>query len=256
MQTLVTEIQRFSLHDGPGIRTTVFLKGCPLHCVWCHNPECISFEEQTLFYPQKCIGCGRCDEGCYAGAKERVGRAMTPAEVFAEVLRDAPYYGDRGGVTLSGGEPLAHPEFVRELLSLCRERGIRTAMETTLYRYDAQILSLVDYLMCDVKIFDSARHHQYTGFPNEEILANIRRADSLGIPILVRTPVIVGINDDEENIRNTRDFLSSLNNVVAYELLPYHPLGVGKARALGMEQTEFAAPDKEAMERLKEYAKL
>ena len=119
-KTMITEIERFSIHDGPGIRTVVFLKGCPLHCDWCHNSECISFEKQELYYPEKCIGCGKCTEGCYAGARVLCGQEMTPYEVLKEILQDRAYYGETGGLTLSGGEPMAHPTFSKELLRLCK----------------------------------------------------------------------------------------------------------------------------------------
>ncbi len=256
MKTLVTEIQRFSIHDGPGIRTTVFLKGCPLRCEWCHNPECISAEGEEFFYPDKCIGCGKCHLGCYAGARVPCGKEMTPDEVLREIMEDFSYYGEEGGVTISGGEPLMHREFTLALVKLCRDAGIRVALETTMYRFDEEILSLVDFLMVDLKIFDSEEHKRYTGIGNEKIKENIIKANSLGIPIWVRTPVMVGVNDTEHNIINTKNFLLPLENVRRYELLGYHPLGVSKARALGKEQREFSAPDKERFEELKRYANL
>lgn len=255
-KALVTEIQRFSIHDGPGIRTTVFLKGCPLRCAWCHNPECISFEIQEMRYPDKCIGCGRCAEGCYSGARVSCGRLMSTDEVLAEVLRDSVYYGKDGGVTVSGGEPLAHREFTLELLRACRENGIGAAMESSMYRFDQEILSELDVLMTDIKVFDNSTHIKYTGIPNVEILENIRKADEMGIPMIVRTPVVVGINDSTENIRLTADFLRTLKNVLKYELLPYHPLGAQKARALGIEYAEFDVPSKKHMEELSVYADL
>lgn len=256
MKTLVTEIERFSTHDGPGIRTVVFLKGCPLHCAWCHNPECISFEKETLFYPEKCIHCGKCDEGCYAGARVPCGRELTPEEVLDEVLQDRDYYGAEGGVTVSGGEPLAHPDFTRRLLTLCRENGVRTGIETSLYRFDREILSLCDVLMTDIKIFDPNLHREYTGIGNAEILANIREADALQIPMIVRTPIVPGVNDTAENIAETAAFLRGCSNVIRYELLPYHPLGLSKAEALGKPMKRFEVPEKEKMERLKDYAVL
>ena len=255
-KALITEIQRFSIHDGPGIRTTVFLKGCPLHCAWCHNPECISFEPQEMFYAEKCIGCGKCSEGCYTGARVTCGREMSADEVFSEVRRDASYYGSEGGVTVSGGEPLAHSAFVKELLALCKQAGIGCGMETTLYRYDEEILSQLDVLMTDIKIWDDELHRKYTGMGNREILENLKRADQLGIPIIVRTPIVPGVNDDPENIRQTASFLRGLNNVTKYELLPYHPLGLSKAEALGIPMTEFRVPTKEQMEELRAYADL
>lgn len=252
--TLVADIERCSTHDGPGLRTVVFLKGCPLHCAWCHNPECISFDAEELFYADKCIGCGHCKEGCVAGARVTCGREMTADEVFAEVFADRDYYGKNGGVTVSGGEPLAHPAFTKELLYKCRENNIGTAVETSLYRYDEEILSLIDVLMTDIKIFDSAEHKKYTGIGNEEILANIKRADTLDVPIIVRTPVVTGVNDSADNIKQTAQFVRRLKNAVKYELLPYHPLGLSKARALGRDMTEFSSPTKEKMEELRQYA--
>lgn len=252
--TLIADIQRFSVHDGPGIRTVVFLKGCPLHCTWCHNPECISFEQQILRYPEKCIGCGQCADGCFAGARVVCGREMTPAEVLREILQDRAYYGTTGGVTISGGEPLAHPEFAKALLRLCRDAGIGTALETSLYRYDEKLLALADTVMTDIKIWDPELHRRHTGIDNREILENIRRLDTLGIPFTVRTPIIPTVNDTVENVRNTADFLRTLRHITSYELLPYHPLGIAKARALGLNTTEFPIPTKEHMEELKHYA--
>ena len=137
---LIADIQRCSIHDGPGIRTTVFLKGCPLSCVWCHNPECISPEPQTLFYPEKCIGCGFCAEGCYTGARVTCGREMTPEEVFREIERDAPYYGADGGLTVSGGEPLMQADFCAALLDICKSRGVHRAVETSLLFWNPQVM--------------------------------------------------------------------------------------------------------------------
>ena len=255
-KAFITEIQRFSIHDGPGIRTVVFLKGCPLRCTWCHNPECISFEQQMMSYPEKCIGCGKCAEGCYSGAKVVCGREMTPHEVLQEIMQDRVYYGSNGGMTLSGGEPLAHPTFSRELLQLCRDAGIDTALETSLYRYDEEILSLADHIMTDIKIWDSQSHRIHTGIDNSEILENLRCADKLGIPITVRTPIIPTVNDTVENIQHTAEFLRTLKHIVNYELLPYHPLGTEKAKALGWEITKYPIPTKEQMEELRRYADL
>lgn len=251
---LITEIQRFSIHDGPGIRTTVFLKGCPLHCAWCHNPEAISYDMQILSYPEKCIGCGRCDEGCFSGAKVVCGKSMSTDEVLSEVLQDKPYYGEDGGLTLSGGEPLSHRDFSLELLTKCRDSKIGTAIETSMYRFDRELLSLCDIIMCDIKIWDSELHKKYVGISNREILDNIRAADSLGIPMIIRTPIVPGINDTAENVKNTADFIKTLKNVQKYELLPYHPLGISKARAQGLEMQSFETPTKEKMEELRKYA--
>lgn len=256
MKALISEIQRFSIHDGPGIRTTVFLKGCPLKCAWCHNPECISFRQETLFYPEKCIGCGKCIHGCYSGARVVCGREMTPEEVLSEVLADKAFYGDKGGLTVSGGEPLAHAPFVKELVALCRAAGIKTAVETSLYRFDEELLSSFDLIMTDVKIWDEAAHQKYVGISARTVRENLRLADALGVPIIVRTPIIPEINDTVENVKETAAFLRTLKNVVKYELLPYHPLGLSKARALGRDMTEFSVPTKEKMKELSAYAEL
>ena len=256
ISALITEIQRFSVHDGPGIRTAVFLKGCPLRCAWCHNPECISFEKQTMLYPEKCIGCGKCDEGCYSGAKVVCGKEMTVDEVMTEILADRMYYGDLGGVTISGGEPLAHREFTMALIASCHKEGIHVGVETSLYRFDEELLGSLDLIMADMKIFDSARHKTFVGIGNEEIKENLRRANELDIPMIIRTPVISGINDTKENIAETAAFLKALENVTAYELLPYHPMGLSKAAALGIDMREFTASSSDQMEELKRYADL
>ncbi len=247
---LVTDIQRASLHDGDGIRTTVFLKGCPLSCLWCHNPECISFEKQELFYPEKCIGCNMCHKGCYSGAKVICGREMTAQEVLNEVLEDVPYYTEGGGVTISGGEPMAQNEFLKELIALCKENNINCALETSLIYYDEEIFKNLDFIMADLKIWDNDLHKKYTGVGNEKIKENFIKLNSLNIPIIARTPVIPEI---EQGIDKISEFLKNLENVKKYELLPYHPLGVSKQKALGMELKEFTVPSKEYMKELDKY---
>ncbi|MBE6546738.1 MAG: glycyl-radical enzyme activating protein [Ruminococcaceae bacterium] len=253
---LVADIERFSTHDGPGIRTVVFLKGCPLRCAWCHNPECISYEPQELFYPERCIGCGKCAEGCYSGARVMCGREMCAEEVMEEVLRDRAYYGQIGGVTVSGGEPLAQPAFTRELIEACRREGISVAIESSMIRYDEELLSGIDLLMADIKVMDDGLHRTYTGVSNRRILENLRRADALGVPMLIRTPIIPGVNDTQKNIAETADFLRTLRHLRGYELLPYHPLGQSKAEALGLCRPAFSVPTKEKMEELRTYADL
>lgn len=248
---LVADIQRASLHDGDGIRTTVFLKGCPLSCLWCHNPECISFEKQELFYPEKCIGCKLCDKGCYSGAKVTCGREMTANEVLKEIMADAPYYQDNGGVTFSGGEPLAQTLFLKELIALCKENNISCAIETSLICYDEDIFRSLDFVMADLKIWDNAIHREYTGAGNENIKKNFIKLNSLNIPIIARTPVIPEI---EQGIDKISAFLKTLSNVKKYELLPYHPLGVSKQQAIGMKIKEFSVPSKEYMKELDKYA--
>ncbi len=251
---IISDIQRASFHDGPGIRTTVFFKGCPLNCAWCHNPECIKKQPQTMYYPEKCIGCGECDGGCYSGARVVCGKEMSTDDVLREVLLDKEHYKSNGGVTFSGGEPMLYPDFVLELAKKCRENSIGTAIETSMIYFRPDIFEYIDYIMCDIKIFNSEIHKKYVGVENGTILENIKRADALGKPILVRTPIIPGVNDTPENIRDTAEFVSHLKNAVGYELLPYHPLGEAKRKALGLESSRFDIPSKEKMKELKRYA--
>lgn len=250
-KAVIADIQRASLHDGQGIRTTVFFKGCPLHCAWCHNPECISAEPQMLFYPERCIGCGKCDEGCYAGARVLCGREMSAQEVLNEISLDKPYYADQGGVTFSGGEPLVYQTFLKELIPLCKKEKIGCAMETSLLLYDADVFRQLDFVMADLKIWDADLHRQYTGVENGKIKTHFRQLNGLGIPIIARTPVIPGI---AQGIGEISGFLRSLENVVRYELLPYHPLGNSKRIALGLPDDSFSIPDPEYMKELKQYA--
>lgn len=256
MKAVITDIERASVHDGPGIRTVVFFKGCPLHCVWCHNPECIASEPEVMLYPEKCIGCGQCDKGCYSGARVICGRVMNEDEIFAQILLDKDYYNKDGGVTFSGGEPMLHREAVAVLADMCRENGIGTAIETSLIIFDEAVLKKMDLVMCDFKIWDSAKHEKYTGVSNEKIKENFKKLDALGIPFIARTPIIPGINDTKEEIGAIRDFLKGFKNITAYELLPYHPLGESKKKALGQEELRFEVPKKEKMEELKHYADL
>ena len=247
---IISEIQRFSIHDGPGIRTAVFFKGCPLRCTWCHNPECISFETEELFYKDKCIGCGRCSEGCFSGARVRCGNEMTAEEVVRAVSMDKPYYGKDGGVTFSGGEPLAQRDFLYECIRLCREQKISCAVETSLIYFDEQIFQSLDFVMADLKIWDGDVHKQYTGIGNDRIIENFKRLNELNIPIIARTPVIPEI---EQGIDKISEFLYSLGNVKKYELLPYHSIGNAKREAMGAESPAFTTPSKEHMEELKRY---
>ncbi len=256
LKALVTDIERASYEDGPGLRTVVFFKGCPLSCVWCHNPECISKEPEILSYPEKCIGCGLCDKGCFSGAKVVCGKLMTDQEIMNEILLDKIYYGENGGVTFSGGEPMLHTEILNSLIQNCKSEGIKTAIETSLCIFDEGIFSKLDFIMADFKVWDSQKHKKYVGINNEVIKENFKKLDKLDIPFLVRTPIIPGINDTKEEISAIKDFLKGFKNIVGYELLPYHPLGVAKQKALGIEVTEFSIPNDSQMEDLREYAKL
>lgn len=249
-KAIIADIQRASVHDGPGLRTTVFFKGCPLRCEWCHNPECISREPEVLLYPEKCIGCGRCSEGCYTGARVLCGKEMTSDELLAEILLDKEYYGTEGGVTFSGGEALLQKDFLLEIIEKCKAEGVNTAVETSLFIYDEQVFSSLDLVMADLKIWDSELHKRYTGVPVEPIIENFKRLDRLGVPIIARTPVIPEI---DQGISEIAEFLRGLENVMQYELLPYHPLGESKRQALGLLPLGFTIPTKEYMKELSQY---
>jgi len=262
---VITHIQRFSVHDGPGIRTTVFLKGCQMHCSWCHNPETLRRQPEIQVFPERCIGCracaaacqhaahefngtahlyhrqrcvvcGECIETCYAQSMVRVGETRTAESVVAEVLADRPFYQPAGGATISGGEPLLQAEFTCAILEGCRREGIHTAIETNLawpWTVVEPLVPLVDLLLVDIKIMDDAAHRAWTGVSNERILDNLRRWDALNKDIVIRTPVVVGVNERREQIGAIADFLATLRQVRQYDLLPYHPLGQGKYAALG-----------------------
>ncbi len=256
IKALVTEIERASYEDGPGLRTVVFFKGCPLNCVWCHNPECIKKEPEILSYPEKCIGCGLCDKGCFSGAKIVCGKEMTVTDIMNEILLDKLYYGENGGVTFSGGEPMLQKEVLDSFIDECKENGIKTAIETSLCIFDESVLSRLDFIMADFKIWDNEKHKNYVGIDNTVIKENFKKLDKLNIPFLVRTPIIPSINDTKEEISAIRNFLKDFKNIVGYELLPYHPLGIAKQKALGIGVTEFSIPTESQMEDLREYAKL
>ncbi len=254
LKAVVTEIERSSFEDGPGLRTVVFFKGCPLNCKWCHNPECINKKIEIMHYPEKCIGCNMCDKGCFSGAKVVCGKQMSDDEIFAQILLDKDYYAADGGVTFSGGEPLLYPEMLKSLIAKCKIAGIKTAVETSLCTFNSEILASMDYIMADFKIWDSKKHLKYVGIDNTIIKQNFKKLDKLNVPFLVRTPIIPTINDDPMEILEISRFLSQFKNIVGYELLPYHPLGIPKQKALGLEITEFSVPTDSQMEVLRRYA--
>jgi len=287
---VIFDIQRFSVHDGPGIRTTVFLKGCSLHCFWCQNPEGISPNPQVMFYYDKCVycgnclqacpngahvvkgsshvfarekceACGRCVDTCYSGALVLVGREMTVDEVMKEVLRDKVFYDESGGgVTLSGGDPLVQHRFSKALLTRCKAEGLNTAIETAAnfqWRAMASLLPITDLVMMDIKHVDSAKHEKATGSPNTNILENAKCLSKTGKPLIVRVPVIPGVNDATDEIEAIAKFIQGFPNLQYLELLPFHRLGEGKYEALGLKYAAsgLTAPTKERLRELASAAK-
>lgn len=241
----IFNIQRFSIHDGPGIRTIVFFKGCYLRCRWCCNPESQEREIQEM------------REG---GRVKTVGRDVTVDEIMPEILSDMPYYRrSGGGVTLSGGEILCQKDFALELLRRCHECGLNTAVETTAfspYEKIAELLPHIDLVLMDIKHMDTKKHREYTGVDNALILENARKIAESGAHLVIRTPVIPGFNDTPEEIKAISRFAASLSGVTEHHLLPYHRLGQDKYAGLGREYTlaGITPPGKERMEYLKECA--
>ena len=251
---LIFNIQRFSVHDGAGIRTTVFFKGCPLRCAWCHNPESLSFAPERIHYPERCVGCGRCAEGCPAGVHEPVGKAYSVAELCALLERDRIFFdGSGGGVTLSGGEPLAQDEaYVLAVAKRLWRRGIRVAVDTCGHapyaRFQA-LLPYVDTFLYDIKMIDDASHERYTGVSNRLILENARRLSEDGARIDVRVPVIPGINASDAEMGRIIGFVREHMRAERVNLMPYHRLGQHKgARMEGRQGALFEEPTSEAMQ--------
>lgn len=270
---LVFDVQRFSVHDGPGIRTTVFFKGCNLNCLWCHNPEALDPGTEIQTFPDKCIACGQCVaacphdavqmvdgrivydrarclrcglccEGCYAGARIAVGKEMTADEVLAVVERDRAFYErSGGGVTFSGGEPLLQLDYLLALLDACRAKGLRTAVDTAgdvPFERLKRAAERTDLLLYDVKCMDDATHRRATGSGNARILKNLARIADGSVDIHIRIPVIPSINDTEENMAATAAMLRPLRGIRLVQLLPFHKLGEGKYHGLDMA---YAAAD-------------
>jgi len=279
----VFNIQRFSTRDGPGLRTTVFLKGCPLACSWCHNPESRDAHPQLAHRAERCISCGECVEACpreavslASGRMVKVtdrcqqcltcvetcgadswaafGAVMTAGEVLREVTRDVPFYEESGGgVTFSGGEPLLQPGFLAALLTASKLAGLHTAVDTcgaADWDQFQRILPLTDLFLYDLKVMDDDRHREAAGATNRLILDNLRRLSRSGATVLVRLPVVPGITDDRANVERWGSFIASLPHPPAVQLLPYHHTGEAKYRLLGMDgdRTAIPAPDRERLE--------
>lgn len=271
---IVFDIQRYSIHDGPGIRTIVFLKGCPLSCRWCCNPEsqimkpvvmyqqkscvqcgrcikacalgAISFDNPTFVDREKCVSCGKCVDVCISGALSMKGRVQTVWETIQTVQKDATHYRrSGGGLTLSGGEPLTQPDFALELLKAAKERGWTTAMETTGFapvEVIDRVMPYVDYALVDIKHINSDIHKQFTGVPNERILENAQRIASITNAV-VRVPTIPGFNDNAATFEAIGQFALTMHGVKTIHLLPYHTFGENKYGLLGQAYPMDGVPN-------------
>lgn len=278
----VFDIQRFSLRDGPGIRTLVFLKGCPLRCAWCDNPESQSLSPEIGEFPKRCIGCGscinvcperaitednwqinrslctncgKCAEVCPSGARKISGARKSVEDIVEEVEKDRLFYENSGGgVTLSGGEPLMQPAFSREILRICKKRGIHTAMETcghAPWSEFEKILSFLDLVLFDIKHTNPEKHKEATGESNQLIFENFTHLAHLKTPVIIRIPLIPGYNDTIENVGSIIKLLEAYRRLRKIDLLPYHELGANKYKRFGKRYTFEVAnslPEKRAQE--------
>jgi pyruvate formate lyase activating enzyme len=280
---MIFDIKRFSIHDGPGIRSTVFFKGCPLRCAWCHNPESQSNEPELIVRPDRCLACGDCvtacphgapqlvegvmtqdwsrcqGEGacvgvCIPGAREMIGREISAQEIVKEVLRDRVFYQESGGgVTFSGGEPLNQPDFLEDSLRLCKEAGLHTALDTCgseSWEVLERQLPYLDLVLYDLKTLDDDTHLRTTGVSNHLIMENFRRLVESEVAIEVRRPVIPGVNDTENEIDRLAEFIGSQNGKIMITLLPYHALSADKYTRLGREGGEWEEPSEELLSRI------
>lgn len=260
MKATIFDIQRNSFVDGPGIRTTVFFKGCNLKCAWCHNPESQNMQKEILFHKNKCTGCGRCkkineDFICFNDAKKICGKEYTVDEILKEILKDRAFYENSdGGVTFSGGECMLQIDFLEEILKKCKENGIHTAVDTAgnvPWDFFERIIPYTDLFLYDIKATDNEIHKEYTGAENIQILKNLGKLLENGVAVWVRVPIISGVNDTEKEMNNIKVFFKEHGCPLKTELLPYHEMGEHKYDALGKELQKFQVPGEEKMNILK-----
>jgi pyruvate formate lyase activating enzyme len=285
VQGTIFDIKKYAIHDGPGIRSTVFFKGCPLACRWCHNPEGMSIKSQRIYRQERCIGCGECiricpndavsqtAEGvfwdlakcdlcqtcadhCPSEAIEFVGRKLGVGEVMREIVKDIAFYDESGGgITLSGGEPLMQPDFLLRLLDACAELDLHRTVDTSGYA-DSELLMKVarrtNLFLYDLKVMDAVKHRDFTGVSNERILNNLKLLAQNNARIEVRVPIIPGINADAENIDRTAEFVSALPGVEQIAILPFHNSAGGKYSRLGMDciASEIECPGEELLKNI------
>jgi len=282
MKGMTFDLKHYAIHDGPGIRMTVFFKGCPLHCLWCHNPEGISPHKELMLMPNRCARCGDCVRSCKFGALAQkedgevvadrslctlcgdcervcqreaialVGREMAVEDIIAEVEKDRIFFDQSGGgVTLTGGEPLFQPGLAEALIDRLHQIGIHVALDTSGYAPAETFLRLAgksDLVLFDLKLMDDSQHKEFTGVSNQLILSNLKALDKTGKPIWIRFPLIPGVNDSQENLKAMADFLLELKSVKMLNVLPYHKGGVEKVRRLDQgDQFEIFEPPTQAM---------
>ena len=265
----IFDIKRYAINDGPGIRTTIFVKGCPLRCVWCHNPEGWTAEPQVLYKRSKCIGCHTCEQegfvadDCPTKAREVCGRKYTMDELMGEVEKERDIMQDSGGgVTICGGEPLMHPDGTLAILRELGRRGFHRTVDTTLYAHSDVVKAVArecELMLVDLKLMDTEKHRRYTGVGNELILQNIRLIAEAGHPFQIRIPLIEGINADEQNIEQTARFLSLLTShfsPLTVNLLPYHDVGKDKHLRMGSRYNPqgypMSTPTEESQQRCRQ----
>ena len=267
--TFIFDIKRYAINDGPGIRTTIFLKGCSLNCKWCHNPESIPTEQQKMFSADKCIGskecikhcpndaltltpkgivtnvelcalCGKCAQVCPTKAMEMIGKAMTVKEVMKQIKREVVFMDNsEGGVTISGGEPLLHHQYLIKLLDACGEEGIHRCIDTSGFANSKVLLEVAsksEHFLYDLKMMDDKKHKEWTGVSNKNILENLKILAETGTPINIRIPLIKGVNDDEKNIYDSAKFIAALNGKsLVVNILPFHNIAEKKYEKLGIQ---------------------